>query len=182
MPFGRGQRFGKSINPVLDALIGGWQASSTVSLNSGQPLNIRYGDTQAFLSDGQADFLGNVALRPNYVGGDLVLPSSDPRRQNLQQYLNPDAVAIATAAAPFGNLGRNRVYGFPLYQTDLSIQKNFKIPMNEVSRLNFRAEFFNLFNKTNFNAPVIDRRNGAYGRVTSTFDPRLIQLALKFTF
>jgi hypothetical protein len=51
-----------------------------------------------------------------------------------------------------------------------------------VSRLNFRAEFFNLFNKTNFNAPVIDRRNGAYGRVTSTFDPRLIQLALKFTF
>ncbi len=182
MPFGRGQRFGKNINPVLDALIGGWQASSTISLNSGQPLNIRYGDTQAFLSDGQADFLGNVALRPNYVGGDLVLPSSDPRRQNLQQYLNPDAVAIATAASPFGNLGRNRVYGFPLYQTDLSIQKNFKLPMNEVSRLNFRAEFFNLFNKTNFNAPQVDRRNGAFGRVTSTFDPRLIQLALKFTF
>ncbi len=182
-PFGRGRRFGKDMNPVLDAVIGGWEIGGTVSLLGGQPLNIRYGDTQGFASDNQPDFLGGVALRPNYVGGNLVLPSSDPRRQNLQQYLNPDAVAIPAATAPFGNLGRNPVYGFPLYQTDVSLQKNFRIPvLTEQSRLQFRAEFFNLFNQTNFAAPIVDRRNAAYGRITSTFDPRLIQLALKYTF
>jgi hypothetical protein len=182
MPFGRGRRFGKDMNPVLDAVVGGWEASSTISLVSGQPLNIRYGDTQGFLSDNQPDFLGGVALRPNYVGGNLTLPSDDPRRQNLQQYLNPDAFVIPTATSPFGNLGRNVVYGFPLYQTDLALQKNFRMPINEASRLTFRAEFFNLFNKTNFTAPVVDRRNGAFGRISSTFDPRIIQLALKLYF
>jgi hypothetical protein len=181
-PFGRGRRFGKDMNPVLDAVIGGWEIGSTITLTSGQPLNIRYGDTQGFLSDNQPDFLGGVALRPNYVGGPLVLPSDDPRRQTVQQYLNPDAVAIPTATEPFGTLGRNVAYGFPFYQTDLSLQKNFRMPINEQSRLTFRAEFFNLFNRTNFNAPVVDRRNAAFGRVTSTFDPRLIQLALKLYF
>ncbi len=182
-PFGKGRRFMKDMPAALDAVIGGWEVGGTISLFSGQPVNIRYGDTQAFLSDGQPDFLGNVALRPNYVGGDLVLPSSDPRRQQLQQYLNPDAVAIPAATAPFGNLGRNVVYGFPLYQTDISLQKNFRIPViNEQSRLQFRAELFNVFNRTNFTAPIVDRRNAAYGRITGTLDPRLIQFALKFTF
>jgi hypothetical protein len=182
-PFGKGRRYGQSMNAFVDAFAGGWEASATVSLQGGQPLNIRYGDTQAFLSDGQADFLGNVALRPNYLGGSLTIPESDPRRQNSQQYLNPNAVAIGTATSPFGNLGRNSIYGMPLYQTDMAVQKNFRIPViNEASRLNFRAEFFNLFNKTNFGTPVLDRRNGAFGRITSTFDPRLIQFALKFIF
>jgi hypothetical protein len=181
VPVGRGRQFGKDMNPFVDAFIGGWELSSTISLQTGQPLNVRYGDTQGFASDNQADFLGGVALRPNYVGGDAVLPSSDPRRPI--QYLNPAAFAIPAASAPFGTLGRNVAYGFPLYQTDLAVQKNFGMKfLGEQGRLTFRAEFFNLFNKTNFNAPIVDVRNANFGRVTSTFDARLMQMALKLSF
>jgi hypothetical protein len=183
IPFGKGQRMGAQLPWFLDLVLGGWEASGTVSLLSGQPLNIRYGDTQFFLSDNQPDFLGGVALRPNLVPGQqLRFPSDQRIFGGGVQYLNPAAVSIPTADQPFGNLGRNVVYGFPLYQTDFAMQKNFPVPLGEQGRLQVRAEFFNLFNKTNFNAPIVDRRNANYGRVGSTFDPRIIQLALKLFF
>jgi hypothetical protein len=184
LPFGKGRTFASSMPAALDAVIGGWEVSGTVSLQSGQPLNIRYGDTQFFLSDNQADFLGGVALRPNRVPGvDLKFPSDQQVLGGFVQYLNPAAVAVPTADQPFGNLGRNVVYGFPFYQTDVAVQKNFAIkPLGEAGRLQFRAEFFNLFNRTNFQAPTVDRRSAAYGRVGSTFDPRIIQFALKLYF
>lgn len=185
LPFGQGRRFGNNMPLALDLLIGGWEASGIITSTSGQPLNIRYGDTQQWLSDGQADFLGNVALRPNLVPGqNIIVPSGERQRgETFVGYLNPNAFAIPTADAPFGTLGRNVVYGFPLFQTDMALQKNFAIkPLGEQGRLQFRAEAFNLFNKTNFGAPIVDRRNGNFGRVTSTFDPRFIQLALKLYF
>jgi hypothetical protein len=184
LPFGKGKRFGGQMPGVLDAFIGGWEASGTTTLTAGQPLNIRYGDTQFFLSDNQPDFLGGVALRPNLVPGvGLRFPEDQRIQPGFVQYLNPAAVSLPTADQPFGTLGRNVVYGFPLYQTDFAMQKNFAIkPLGEQSRLQFRAEFFNIFNKTNFGSPTLDRRNGAYGRVGSTFDPRIIQLALKLYF
>ncbi|MCU0246609.1 MAG: TonB-dependent receptor [Bryobacter sp.] len=182
VPVGKGRRYGASMNGVLDALAGGWELSSTITLVSGQPVNPRYGDTGAFLSDNQPDFLGGVALRPNYVGGSVLLPE-DQRITGAVRLLDRNAVAIPTADAPFGTLGRNPVSGFPLYQVDTAVQKHFAIkPLGEAGRLTFRSEFFNLFNRTNFAAPVVDVRNAAYGNVTSTFDPRLIQLALKLQF
>ncbi len=193
LPFGKGRKFAGSMPGALEAVIGGWEASSTITLTSGQPLNIRYGDIDGRLSDGQPDFLGNVALRPNLragVSGDLRRPSAQ-REQGL--YILPScfvsptdptcAFELPAATAPFGNLGRNRLYGYPLYQVDFAMQKNFDMSfISEAARLTFRAEFFNFFNRTNFAAPVIDIRNGAFGRATSTFDPRFVQLALRFAF
>lgn len=180
IPFGQGRRFGKSMAGALDAVIGGWEASAIVSLLSGQPLNLRYADASGILSDGQPDFMGNVALRPNYIGGDLRLNTGTERHLG---YFNRAALAVPAVTSPFGTLGRNAAYGFPLRQTNLVLAKSFRLPViNEGARLTFRGEFYNLLNQTNFGAPTVDVTNAAFGRVGSTFDPRFAQLALKLSF
>ncbi len=182
LPFGRGKRFGSDVHGVVDAIAGGWEASTIINLQSGQPLNLRYGDTDGRLSDGQADFLGNVALRPNVLNPSAGILAPDDQR-NHENYFNRTNIAIPPASSPFGNIGRNSVYGYALYQVNLMMQKNFAMPfINEASRLTFRGEFFNLFNTTNFTAPTTDFRSANFGRVGSTFDPRAVQLALRLSF
>lgn len=180
LPFGKGRKYGAGMPAAVDFLLGGWQASAVVSLLSGQPLNLRYPDASGILSDGQPDFLGNVALRPNYVGGDV---KSNVSQDRHLAYFNRSALAIPAVTSPFGNLGRNVVYGFPMRQTNFVLAKHFPIrPLGESARLTFRGEFYNLFNQTNFLAPDVNVANATFGRVGSTFDPRFVQLALKLTF
>jgi hypothetical protein len=182
LPFGHGKRFGSGMPGVVDAVAGGWEASSIINLQSGQPLNLRYGDTDGRLSDGQADFLGNVALRPSIVDPAAGILAASGQR-TYDNYFNRANIVIPPATQPFGNIGRNAVYGYALYQVNLMMQKNFALPfINEQSRLTFRAEAFNLFNTTNFTAPTTDLRSANFGRVGSTFDPRAIQLALRLSF
>jgi hypothetical protein len=179
IPFGRGRTFGRNLNGAAEAVLGGWQVSGIISLLSGQPLNVRYPDAAGILSDGQPDFLGNVALRPNYVGGPI-LGTTGERRLN---YFNRAAFAIPPVTEPFGNLGRNVAYGFPLYQTNMVVAKNFGLDVvREGMRLQLRGEFYNLFNQTNFTAPGINIAAANFGVVGSTFDPRSVQLALKLLF
>ena len=182
VPVGKGRKFGRNMNGFLDAVIGGWQASSIVTLQSGQALNLRYPDASGILSDNQATFLGNVALRPNVIDGSKGVLAADADR-SYTNYFNRANLAIPGVTAPFGNLGRNVAYGFPLYVTDFVLAKSFALPViNEGARLQFRGEFYNLFNKTNFAAPTVDISSGNFGRSTSTFDPRYVQLALKLQF
>ncbi len=182
LPFGKGRRFGTNIPYALDAVLGGWQASSIINLQSGQALNIRYPDAAGILSDGQPDFLGNVALRPNLVNPALGVLTPEADRSYLN-YFNRSNLAVPPVTSPFGNLGRNVAYGFPLYQTDFVIAKSFALPViNEGARLQFRSEFYNFFNRTNFAAPDINLASGNFGRSSSTFDPRFVQFALKLQF
>jgi hypothetical protein len=182
VPFGRGRKFGRSMNGGLDAIVGGWQVSAIVNSQSGLPLNIRYPDASGILSDGQPDFLGNVALRPNLIDPSLGVRQPDGIR-SFTNYLNRANLAIPPVTAPFGNLGRNVVYGFALYQTDLVLSKSFAMRfINEGARLQFRSEFYNCFNKTNFAAPGTNLAAANFGVVGSTADPRFVQLALKLQF
>lgn len=182
VPFGKGRKFGQNMNSGLDAIVGGWQVSAIVNSQSGLPLNIRYPDAAGILSDGQPDFLGNVALRPNVIDGSLGVLAPEGQR-TFRNYFNRSNLAVPPVTAPFGNLGRNVAYGFPLYQTDLVLSKSFAMRfINEGARLQFRSEFYNFFNKTNFAAPGINLAGADFGVVGSTFDPRFVQLALKLQF
>ena len=96
-----------------------------------------------------------------------------------------DRAAYSTPArGTFGNLGRNTQRGFGINNWDLGVNKNFAISaLGEASRLQIRAEFFNVFNHTQFrgigttqNVPV------TFGIVNSTYDPRILQLAGKLYF
>ena len=78
--------------------------------------------------------------------------------------------------------GRNIVRGYPFYQLDFGLQKKFALPFRERTSVQFRAEAFNLLNKTNFGAPTGDRSSGAFGTIRSTFVARQIQFAVKISF
>lgn len=183
LPVGKGRRVGKSMPAALDMIAGGWQASSIITLQSGQPLNLRYPDASGILSDGQAEsYLGTVSLRPNLVDAAAGVLAPDSTR-SYTNYFNKASLAVPAVTAPFGTLGRNVVYGYGLYQTDFVLSKSFPLAfINEGARVQFRSEFYNFFNRTNFTAPEVNLSSANFGRVSSSFDPRYVQLALKLTF
>jgi hypothetical protein len=78
---------------------------------------------------------------------------------------------------PFGNAGRNTVRGPNFWQFDLAASKS--VAVGGPARVELRLEAFNLFNRSNFRAPNGNRSSGAFGTITSTFDPRQLQLGVK---
>jgi len=100
----------------------------------------------------------------------------------IDQYWNKAAFAMPTASAPFGNLGRNALRGPNFWQWDLGINKRFTIPAREGMALQFRSEFFNLLNHTNFGSPSSDITTAAFGTIRSELPARQIQFALKLLF
>ena len=160
----------------------GWQFNWIVSLRTGMPIRT--------IASGR-DTRGNNdsgVQRVDYVGGEGRF--SDHRDSlillNASAFANP----CLNAGFPgdsrcglFGNLGAN-VFSAPGQQTfDLSLFKTTTIKEN--LRLQFRAEFFNAFNRANFRAPSGPRlrlSGGAFGRITAADDPRQIQFALKILF
>ncbi len=84
------------------------------------------------------------------------------------------------ANAPFGNLGRNSLRAPGLEQWDLAVNKNFLI--REGINLQFRSEFFNVLNHTNFGIPDVVITDAAFGQIRTTLPPRQIQFALKLLF
>jgi hypothetical protein len=83
---------------------------------------------------------------------------------------------------PFGNAGRNIARMYAFYQTDLGLHKAFPI-LKEGRQIEFRAEFFNLLNKTNFGAPDYNVSNNSFGTIRSLSGiARQVQFALKYVF
>jgi hypothetical protein len=65
---------------------------------------------------------------------------------------------------------------------DFSTFKNFAMPFNESHKLEFRAEFFNLFNRVNLGNPNTSRSSTLFGRITTAGDPRILQFGLRYFF
>ena len=176
LPFGRGQRWMKDANAVVDALAGGWTLSGIVVARSGEAATLQYTPGPALQVSGiNQDFRGANNYRPNVVGdvyGD---------KNSVTTYLNRDNVVIPTdPSKPFGNAARNTVRAPAFYQVDLVASKDFRLPGQ--TKLQFRLEAFNLLNRTNFRAPVTNRSASNFGTITSTWDARQIQLGLKLMF
>lgn len=188
LPFGKGRAWMSDLPYAVDAVLGGWALTGINTMSSGQAVNFRY--TPSPVTANLPSFIGGVALRPNLVGNPIL---SEGR--TIDRWFNTEAVRLPTQDQPFGNAGRNIGRGPSFYQFDLGLQKHFALPViNESSRLEFRAEFFNLLNKTNFGTPsgtatgiVFNadgslRTPGTFGTIRSTFPARQIQFALKLSF
>jgi hypothetical protein len=119
----------------------------------------------------------NLPMRPNLVG-DPFLPAS---QRTPQDYFNIAAFGVPSPSQPFGNAGRNIGRSDGIYQLDFAIDKSLPV-FSEKRRLQFRAEAFNVLNKTNFQAAASNISKSTFGTITKTFPARQIQLALKFTF
>ena len=175
LPYGKGRKFGSSANPVLVAILGGWRGTLINTMASGLPVNLNYGPSSQF----QITTLG-ISYRPNLLGD----PMAPLDQRSIGNYFNKANVVIPVDAQhpyPFGNAGRNSVRAYAYYNTDLGLHKDFPL-WKESKKLEFRAEFFDLFNKTNFTAPNSTRSSSGFGTITSTFPARIIQFALKFVF
>jgi len=156
----------------------GWALNTIFTIQSGRPIPI--------IDD---NFGINGHLRPDVVPGvNPVLPHWNP----ATGYLNP--AAFAEPVGEFGTLGRNQIYGPGYWNADFSVTKDTKI--TETFGVQFRAEFFNIFNHPNFALPdnFVTPGFGPDGVISATPDvaqgnpglggggPRVIQFAVRLTF
>jgi hypothetical protein len=179
LPFGNGRRWANNLNPLADALIGGWQLAGINTVVAGERVTFTYTPLASFqVSSIQQDFRGANNYRPNVIGD----PYAPEDERTVQNWFNRNNVVVPTdPSQPFGNAPRNDVSGPAIWQIDLVAAKKFLLPWRQ-SGFEFRAEFFNLFNRVNFRAPNGNRSAGAFGTITATYDPRIIQFGGKFTF
>ena len=178
LPFGTGRKYLSDAGGVVNTLLGGWTLSGISTLTSGEPVMLRYVPAASFQVSGiQQDFRGANTYRPN-VNGD---PYGD--RNSVTNYLNPATVTIPTdPSQPFGNAAPNSVRGPGFWQIDFVAAKDFRLPMGDQTRIQFRLEAFNVLNQTNFRAPNSNRSSPAFGTITSTYDARQLQLGVKVSF
>lgn len=177
LPFGRGKKFGSNWNNATNSLLGGWQLTLIQKITSGfpDPLIDSFNQSGVAFNNGGN---GNNYNRPNQVPGcNAYVGNHGPQ----QQYINP-ACFVAPTPGFLGNANRVPVYGPDFVNTDFSVIKQFALPWENMG-LNFRAEFFNLFNHAQFGLPVSDISAPGFGQVNSTVNnPRVIQFGLKLTF
>jgi hypothetical protein len=150
----------------VSTLSEGWQAGGSFTAQTGAPFTVNVSSDQANIGAGPAQ-------RPN-VSAD---PNAGPKTP--QQWFNTSAFTLP-ALYTFGSAPRNAVIGPGLEEFDLSLQK--EIHLRESTRLQFRAEAYNIFNHPNFNIPNRTAFTPNFGSISSAQDSRQLQLALKLLF
>jgi len=173
---------GANLPGVVGKILGGWSMTGLLRLNSGVPISLladqpRQGSLRLQNVDGR-----RVDL---VAGGD----QNPVRPQNPDEYYDVSQFAFPTRFFE-GNLGRNTLLAPGIAKFDFTLVKSTGLPIiSENTNLQFRAEFFNLFNRANFGLPaytVFDRNGRGYanaGEITrTTTSSRQIQLALKLVF
>ena len=177
VPFGKGRQYGANMNPVAEAVLGGWEVNAFDTAHTGTPININYSPAAANdVSGSIADYRGLAVLRPNVSGSGI----SQNENGMVNSYFAGYTFTTPSASNPFGNLGRDAFRTPGLWQVDFAADKSFTFM--EKYRLQFRSEFFNLLNKTNFGPPTATTTSSAFGTIRTTYAPRQIQFALKMIF
>ena len=179
LPIGHGKTFLGNAAGVAEQIAGGWQIASIISVSTGNYFTALDANGNFANSDGGA---GGVSQRPDQIGNPNSRPCVPGTEFNTCAFVDPPL-------GSFGSAGRNTILG-PGYRTwDFSLFKNFKT--SERTNLEFRGEFFNVLNHTNFlfaktgpqnpnNSTILGTPQ--FGFFTAARDPRQIQLALKFSF
>jgi hypothetical protein len=204
LPFGSGRTFFSGSKGVLDAIIGGWQISPILTISTGAPVSIidprgtfnrggRSGRQTALTSlskDEIKDLIGIYKVEP---GNSQGLPAGI-------YYINPAAInSTGRAAEGFGTtpfngqvffnnapgqtsgLERAFINGPTFVNLDATLAKNFRI--KEGVKFQLRLEAFNALNHTNFFSGQLQSINSTtFGRITSTFDPRIVQIGGRIDF
>jgi hypothetical protein len=120
-------------------------------------------------------YAGFTTQRPHLVG-DPALPSD---QRTFDRWFNTGAFAAASQFE-LGTASRNPVRGPSYRNVDLAVMRLIRLPRERAIEL--RAEVFNLLNTVNLGAPAGMFGAANFGTITSALDPRVVQLAVKFTF
>ena len=179
LPMGHGKSLFGDAQGGWNQIVGGWQIASIVTISTGNWYTVLDGNGNFANADGGA---GGVSQRPDQVGDPRAHPCLPGTFFNTCAYADP-------SPGSFGNVGRNTIQGPGNRVWDFSLFKFFKV--KERSNFEFRAEFFNVLNHTNFLFAKPGPQNGNpatvlgdphFGFLTASRDPRQIQLAMKFSF
>jgi hypothetical protein len=185
-------------------ILGGWQLSGVTALQTGTPFNITEptdrslsgagSDRPDWIGTGQLEFhnprntdtsLGGPNRSFNGTGGGTATAATNPFFRRVGSgtsfcFTGCPVGFVSTTPARFGSLGRNVFHGPGKINFDVTMIKRTKIGENKI--LEFRSEFFNVFNHVNFGNPNGNIGNVNFGRITTSDEPRLIQFGLKFHF
>lgn len=166
--------YGRNLTGFSRTLLNDWQISSLLALNTGTPFTV-YDSANVSLQAPHPGVSGMFGDRPNVVG--------DPNRgapHTVSQWIARSAFQrldpIANAGQ-FGNERRNSINGPGFGSFDAALEKSFNL--QEKSKLQFRAEAFNLTNHANFLPPVDDLNSPVFGQIVQSQAPRVLQFALK---
>jgi hypothetical protein len=173
VPYGKGRKYGANINGWMNAIIGDWGVQGVTTVQSGFPLHFNTSQNLTFSLGGGS--------RPN-VGGGCNYETPGGAQQRLNQWFNK-ACFSQPAAFTFGNEPRvdSTLRSAGIANWDFSAYKDF--PFTERARLQFRAEFFNLFNRVQFAPPNTQFGTAQFGVVSQQANqPRLVQFALRLLF
>ena len=221
LPFGRGRTFLSSANSFVNEALGGWQISGINTAQSGTPFNVTYSPngSQALSPQISATYRGANEYRPDRVAGQPATNGVGFRAANTGyiNYINLNAFvappikdAAGNVLSPFGNASRNPGRTPQFNELDMALNKKFATPIESL-KIEFRTEFYNLFNHTNYylpgaasftqstttgtfgtggTAPVsslivpASQVNGTTntGQISSTFQPRILQFGLKILY
>lgn len=165
-----------SAAPALRAIFSDWQFNAIATLTSGTPFTVSDSANVA-LQANSPPISGFAASRPNLIGD----PNDGPHTVN--EWMSRAAferLNIQTQAGQFGNAGRNIVRGPGYGNLDVSLVREIALPHG--TRLQLRAEAFNVTNHVNFGLPVADLNSPNFGRIFSAGPPRLMQLGAKLIF
>ncbi len=176
--------FRKSENHVLRTVVGGWQVSGVVTMESGLPISLTVGGGVPSIC-GAVGTCGNI--RPNLVGSigypktSAVLGNGD----GTMQWFSPSAFAVNylpgnSTVATWGNLKYDGVWGPGRDNWNIALFKNFAF--TERLRLELRFESYNTFNHPQMNGVDAGLGDADFGKVTSAYDPRVFQLGAKLVF
>jgi hypothetical protein len=170
LPIGKGRSLNIS-NPILNGVIGDWTVGVIAELHTGAPWG-------AIEQTNLTNTFSN-SVRPNLTC-DPAIDASRSRSEYLNQWFDTSCFA-APGVRNFGNAPRSVGFGPGQINIDSSVNKRWNL--TERYRLLFRADFFNVPNRANFNVPNAVRGRGDFGRITSTRGTgRQIQLNLRFEF
>ena len=156
-------------------VLGGWTMSGILTWNDGYPYSIN-GDVDSGLTgteNERADMIGN----PN-------LGTGRSEAAKLNEWFNISSFQNA-ATGTFGNSPRDFLRGPGYSNLDYSLIRSFRIhygPLKETQKIDFRAEFFNLFNHPNFGMPTNAIGSPQLGEILTANSPRILQFALKYIF
>ena len=182
LPVGRGKKFGSSMNPVVNAVVGNWEVGGIVSWHSGNAVTTTIGFQDPSGTSGPGPLFASE--RPDCSGSPTYEKTvGGAPGAHFIQWWNPSTFSLP-AANTFGTCSTGNLRGPRFSETDMSVHKNFLI--TETKRLEFRAEFINLFNH-----PIMDfgggiaafqLGSGTFGQISASQGERQVQFALKFHF
>ncbi len=182
LPFGRGKAFLNQ--PGFGrAVFGSWELTSTFSARTGFPINITVDRASSDTPDGNT-----TDQRPDRVPG---VPITPPGGATIGDWIN-SAAFVAPASKTWGDFPRNGARGPGAWQMDLGVGK--RISLSERAQMQFRAEFFNIFNHPQYGSPQSDWSASSFGVINQTVNtttpvspvgsgtPRELQFALRVAF